>query len=222
MPQPRGLAGLRQRTAVATATATSGDSVPVVTVPAELDEAINTWAEAKADITEAEGKLSEAEGRLAPKAAEFRDTACIRAGQVIASIKLQSPTTGRTVMYQQQGRICPIKAQVKDRRGNITDNEQTVRDACGERFDELFEMKTKYVLDEAKLAALPNADAIADALMRALGPHADLLVRESQVCAREQYFSARLGLNGDTEGKRIAEKLEQVERVVKPFSASFR
>jgi len=85
-------------------------------------------------------------------------------------------------------------------------------------FDKWFKTQTTYSFNGEALAALPNADKIADAILAALGDHVDLLQVETLVVPTESYADAT---TLDPDAEKMAEKLEGKGLAV-PYKGSFR
>jgi hypothetical protein len=208
MPASRGLGGLRKR-AGTKEPAAKKSSIPVVSAPADIDAAIADWNEADRELKTWKGKKEDAEARMTDECQDIRIARCKADGTLYPSIKVVGDHGH--VQFTQAAKFLQMDAD---------ETEDRIKAICGGDFDNLFEIKTTYTLDETALAALPNADEIADKLVKALGKHVELLKAKSVVVPKEEYVRGRIGL-GKPAIEKMASQLE-ADGLAVPCKASFR
>ncbi len=181
--------------------------MPVVKASDVVEQAIIDFRSAKEKEKQAKAEIADAEERMLDEADELRVRQSRANGENIASIRLEAGK--QSIQFTQ-------KKQFK----KMTDeNEDAVRTVVGAaNFDKWFKTRTTYSFNGEALAALPNADKIADAIVAALGEHVDLLHVETELVPTDSYADAT---TLDPKAEKMGEKLVGLGLAI-PYKGSFR
>ena len=182
-------------------------SMQTVTASDVVEQAIADFKAAKKKEKDAKAEIADAEARMLDEAQDLRVRQSRSSGENLASVRVEAGT--ESIQFTQ-------KKQFK----KMTDeHEDAVRGVVGAKnFDNWFKTKTTYSFNGEALAALPNADEIADAIVAALGDHVSLLEVETLLVPTDAYADATT-LNDDA--ATMGEKLESQGLAV-PYKGSFR
>ena len=184
----------------------------VVTASDVVGDAIRDFHAAKSKEKQAKAEIANAEARMIDEAQELRVRHSRSVGENTPSIRLSAnDSTGAT-----QTAMCTQKKQFKKMTDESTDALKATVGAAN--FARWFKQETTYSFDEAALKALPNHDAIADAIIAALGEHVGILQVVTTVVPTSDYADQT---TLDDKAAQFAEKLESQGLAV-PYKMSFK
>lgn len=196
-PPPLSAAALLASMAAAQPTTGPKSRTLAVSIP-ELDDDIEVWARAKAQLDQAEAAMRDAEARIIEAGSRARRDACRRAGKVEASIRIN----GRVTLIQ-KCQYSPIPL----------DSGERLAAAFGADRDRYFVLAT-----EAKLTDQAVADeALLSDILRAIGPDrfaAAFTVR--QTYRPTEAFHADYTLRPEVEHRAAAMVADQTIKAHKP------
>lgn len=193
-------------------TAKKASKTAVVTASDVVGDAIRDFHAAKAKEKQAKAELADAETRMNDEAEELRVRHSRSVGENTPSVRLSArDSSGAT-----QSVMATQKKQFKKMTEEHADALKAAVGAAN--FAKWFKEETTYSFDEAALKALPNADAIADAMLAALGDHVDILKVETVIVPTAQYADET---TLSDEAATFAEKL-QSQGLAVPYKMSFK